>query len=363
MSTVVLSNEEIEDYIHEIGIGGKLVEIDDGSGSSVVLFVRHCSLLEKLHSKLEYKKSYAKAIQDGFMTLEDTEKLMKEKGLFSDADDEELESLYKQLEGQEKLFGMITKVPSKKERVKSNIKIINKKIEDLLFKKEQGFEHSAERKAQEAKYLYLTWRCTLDPHIKERYWDTEENFASETDIVLRRNVLVEYIQFGVGLGISTFRAIARSNLWRVRYMTSLKTGVSLFGVPLPEYSVDQLSLAYWSHFYQSVYDMLPSDRPSDDILEDDAALDAYMKSYMEEQRKDAAEARIEKGRDNNSPAWSHGDVLVTRSNPMYEDMEYSDTVESLKNKTSVDLKTTNTESERERKSIRQQRNRLRENLK
>ena len=57
-------------------------------------------------------------------------------------------------------------------------------------------------------------------------------------------------------------------------ITAVKTSDPLFGIPISDYSVDQLMVLYWSHYYQSIYEMLPDDRPEETIIEDDAALDA-----------------------------------------------------------------------------------------
>jgi hypothetical protein len=84
--------------------------------------------------------------------------------------------------------------------------------------------------------------------------------------------------------------------------------------------------------------MMPEDRPADSLIEDDAALDAYMKSYMEEINRESSAAREGKQRGGTKSAWDHGETLVMRSNPLYEDIEYSETIESIRNKDSTNIK-------------------------
>jgi len=44
-----------------------------------------------------------------------------------------------------------------------------------------------------------------------------------------------------------------------------------------------MTLMGFARFYESIYGMLPSDRPTDEIIEDDEALDAWYQSYLREQ--------------------------------------------------------------------------------
>ena len=80
MSSVDLSYEQIESLITEINLGGRIVSIEREKGSPVILFLSHCTGLDKMRAEYEYKKAYNKAIEDGFMTAEETRKLLLEKG-------------------------------------------------------------------------------------------------------------------------------------------------------------------------------------------------------------------------------------------------------------------------------------------
>ncbi|MCK5015970.1 MAG: hypothetical protein KAS32_02770, partial [Candidatus Peribacteraceae bacterium] len=212
-------------------------------------------------------------------------------------------------------------------------------LEELLSKREEGLEYSADKIAYEQKFLYMTWSGTRDPHTKERYWSTRKDFNAEVDLLFRREVFLKTINTSAGTTVGMLRYLARNNIWRIRYLSSVKTGESLFGVGLPYYSTDQLALSYWSSYYQSVYEMLPEDRPPDSMIEDDAALDAYMKSYMEEMNRESNSARESKRKGQGvKSAWDHGETLVMRSHELYEDMEYSDTIESIRNKNKSDIK-------------------------
>ncbi len=127
-------------------------------------------------------------------------------------------------------------------------------------------------------------------------------------------------------------------MWRIRYVTSQKVSDPLFGVPASQYTNDMLNLAYWSNFYQNIYEMLPRDRPSDLVIEDDDALDAYMKEYYAERtREDASERSKGKNRGKLS-AFDKEEVIVTKSNELYQDIEYDKPREAQKLKDRSDVK-------------------------
>lgn len=49
-----------------------------------------------------------------------------------------------------------------------------------------------------------------------------------------------------------------------------------------------MTLLGFARFYDSIHSMLPSDRPTDDVIEDDAALDKWYQDYVREQARKAA---------------------------------------------------------------------------
>lgn len=338
MPVADLPYEKVESIIQEISSGGRLVSVLTSSGESVNVFITHCVGPDLLRASLVYEEAYKKAVADGFLTREETRKLLQEKGVVDTSIDIKIEQLKAKIEGQETYLSKLTKVPSRRQKTIDNINALKEQLESLYFKKDEGLEYSAERAASESRYLYMAWLATKKEDCVTQYWETIEDFNNETDVIFRRNVFLKVIELHGGLDVSLLRYIARHNLWRIRYIASIKTGESLFGVPIRDYTVDQLGLVYWSNFYQSVYDMLPEHRPSNSIIEDDAALDAYMKAYMEEMDREATAAREKAGKGKGSSAWDKGEVLIMRSNPIYDDVEYSETIESAREKLSSSIK-------------------------
>jgi len=319
-----LTLEEVERYIEEIATRQRLVEIDGH-----ILIFKQPSIKLLQYAKFLHDKEYKEALNEGFLSKEDIKKILEERNIISDEDKVRLAKLYNQLEAQRVLLSKTTKVKANQDRIKKVIRRLEQDIAEIENKEKIKLSMSADIKAEEFKLLYLCWVSTYVYESGELYWPTFEDFLEERDLVFRQNVLNEFVSFQNGLPTDVIRALARSNLWRIRYMTSIKTSEPVFGIPTSEYTPDMLNLMYWSHYYQNIYEMLPEDRPPDFIIDDDEALDAYMEDYYKEHEKEVA-ARRDKKRLGNSrlSAFDQEEVIVTRSHELYEDIEYDKPKES-----------------------------------
>jgi len=326
-----LTGEEVERYLYRIFGGKYKTYIDDK-----LIGFRQPDLDIQLDSNIVYDKTLKDALANGMLSLKDLEKLILEKGLFTEEDEAQLNRLKDQLEAQEVLLSKVIRVKGKPERVKGIIAKLEKEILELRHKKSSMLLLSAENKAADDKVLYICSKCSYydDGNL---IWNAYEDVLSETNLMFKNEVLLTFLRFYNGISNEIIRYISRSSLWRIRYVSACKTGDSLFSVPTSDYTNDQLNLVYWSNFYQNVYDMMPDDRPSDLVIEDDDALDSYMKSYYEErQREDAS--RRQKQTHGKLSAFDKEEVIITKSNDMYEDMKYDKPREAQRVKDRVDLK-------------------------
>lgn len=313
-----LTIEEIECYLDQITSASKIVSIDDK-----VLLFKQPILDNKMESRRLYELEYKKSIDEGLLSTSSMKDLMKERHLITDEERRELSSLKSKLDAQKMLLAKTTKVRARQDRVKDIIHDVEKKIRDIEYKERSKFSMTAETKAEEAKVLYLCWNNCYNFLTKNLYWDLYDEFLSETDYLFRQKVTSEFILFYGGIPTKYIRSIARSNLWRIRYVTSLKTSEPLFGRPTSEYSSDMLNLAYWSHYYQNIYEMLSEDQPAEDIIEDDEALDAYMKDYYNERTRDAVARKDKNRRSGKLSAFDKEEVIVTKiASELYDDIEF-----------------------------------------
>ena len=327
-----LTVEEVEKYLLNIFCASEYVAIKDK-----VLLFKHPTNSIKQRAILIYEAAYKEAINSGMLPTSELETLIEKRNVITSEEVNRLSKLYSQLEAQEVVLAKATLVNAKQDRLKQIIRKLREDIFHIEFKKKSKLLLSADNKAEEAKTFYICSKCTYNED-GNLYWSTYEEAMKDSKIDIRNAIINSFVNFSSGYSNSIIRAIARSSLWRIRYINSMKTSERLFGIASSDYSTDQLSLTYWSSYYQNIYDMMPEDRPTDMVIEDDEALDAYMKQFYEERNKDAADRRSRANRPGKLSAFDAEEVIVTRSHELYQDIEYDTPKEAKKLKDRVDIK-------------------------
>jgi len=313
-----LTTEEIEQYLEQISAATKIVDVDDKP-----LLFKYPNVDSRLRARRIYGVEYKKALEEGLLSNEGMKKIIEERGLITEKDKLELSSLRSKLEAQKALLSKTFKVRAGQDRIKKVISNLEAEIRKIEYKERSKYSMTAETRAEEAKILYLCWANCYDFFTNKLYWCSYDLFMAEPDYLSRQQITSEFIVFYSGVPTACIRAIARSNLWRIKYVTSLKTSEPLFGVPTSEYTNDMLNLAYWSHYYQNIYEMMPEDQPSELIIEDDESLDAYLKDYYNERSQDAAARKDKKKRRGKLSAFDQEEVIVTRTaSDLYDDIEF-----------------------------------------
>jgi hypothetical protein len=327
-----LTYDEIDQHLCKIFAGEDYVYIDG-------LFFKFRFPDSKIRhmSNLIYANMYREAVENGIMPRQELEKLLNSKKFLSSEETSRLKKLESQLEAQEVLLSKTFKVKARQENIKNTIQRLRREVASLKVKVNSKFMMSAEVKAEEEKNFFICARCTYDEN-NNLYWENYTRATKEKDFGLKDKIFYQFINFYNGLSTGIVREIARSSAWRVRYVHSIKTSESLFGIPTSEYTTDQINLVYWSNYYQSIYEMMPEDRPSDLVIDDDESLDAYMKSFYEERNRDAAARKSKSKRRGKLSAFDAEEVIVTRSHELYQEIEYNIPKEAQKIKDRIDLR-------------------------
>jgi len=328
---MLLEDSEVENLITCISSGVHLKIIDN----KLIVFKFPTNII-KLEADVRYEDEYKKAIDSGLLDRSSLEELIKKRNLFTNEDQKKLDSLKSKLEAQRVLLAKTTVVKANQSRIKGIINKLTSDIAEITLQKTSKLMMSAEVRANEERSLFLCWRCTF---INDKLvWETFEDFKHSTDLVFRENVLTYFLDVNAGLPADKLRFIARHNLWRIRYVNSQKLSEALFGVPSVEYTTDMLSLAYWSNYYDNIYQMMAEDKPSDLIIEDDESLDAYMRAFYEERTREDAARRSKSKSPGKLSAFDSEEVIVTASNELYQDIEYDTPREAKKLKERADIK-------------------------
>jgi hypothetical protein len=339
-----LTHEEIDKYLEQIFTGTKIVDV----GSEILVF-KFPDAITRMKARRIYDYEYKCSLEEGLLSTEDMKKLIESRHLVTESERTKLSSLKSKLEGQKFLLAKTTKVKANQDRIKNIIHDLEYQIRVIEIKERSKLSMTAENKAEESRIFYLCWASTFDFHTDKLRWLEYDLFLHERDIEFRMNATSEFILFYGGISTSIIRFIARSSLWRIRYVTSLKTSEPLFGVSTSEYTNDMLNLAYWSHYYQNVYEMLPDSQPPESIIEDDDALDAYLKDYYDEQKREMSGRRkhrpVKGGR---LSAFDKDEVIITRANELYEDIDYDKPRESqaIQDRNLITKKTTHSSKSR-----------------
>jgi len=331
-----LTYEEVEEHLEYITTGVKLVDV-----SGLSLLFRNPETKIRMKARRIYKLEYDKSIQDGMVSNEQMRELLEQRNIVTDDDRAKLKKIESQLEAQRKVLSMTTRVRARQDRVKEIIKDLENQKNKIIAKERSKYSMTAETRAEESRILYMCWACTYDEE-DNLYWSTYTDFVNEKDYILRQSVLSEFITFYSGIPTSTIRAMARSSIWRIKYVTSMKITEELFGVPVADYSSDMLNLVYWSHYYQNINEMLPEDQPPDDLMEDDAALDAFMEEYHKERSQEVADRKHRKGNKGKLSAFDKDEVIVTKvANELYDDIDFDEPKEAarIKDKPMIQKKT------------------------
>ncbi|RKX64516.1 MAG: hypothetical protein DRP42_06265 [Tenericutes bacterium] len=307
------------------------------NGKEIHLVFEHPSIKDKLRSSFIYETKLKQAVNEGLLPIKELEVLIKERGVFSVADEADLAKLEGQLKAQKTLLSKLQNVPANIERVRKLVADLKEKIAKLTYKKYSKLHLSAESKADEYRHSYLCYTSTytLDG---ERFWSSENAYAEEKDEAFRINITNEFINFYNGKKSNIIRFIARHTLWRIRYIHSSKTAEALFDIPTAQYTTDQVNLAYWSNFYQQVYEMMPEDRPADTVIDDDDALDEYMDEYYKKQIKRVSDQQFKKSIKGSMSAFDSEEVIVTRAHELYESIKYDKPREAQRLKDATDIK-------------------------
>jgi hypothetical protein len=324
--SVVLTEEQIYDWILEILSAERLIELDLGGKREVLVFTApFCN--DKLEAAFHEKQALKQAIAEGCFLEEDIpEEFVRT--FFSVEDEEELRFVEGKVQAYENLLRKRIKGSDSYKADEKKLQEFKNKRSFYLSKRSTVNQFSAEFRAREERMFTLLSRAvrTLDRNLK---WTSKTDMMESMDSEFVYTLLSSFLEFYWGPETSVIRKIARSGQWRNIYLAASKLSSDLFGRSFKDLWEVQLSLLSYSAYYDSIYNMSISERPSEDLIEDDEKLDRYMDDLT---RKIKAEERV---RERNSisksklQAKDQDHVIVTADSKDYvkfhKEEVYSDT--------------------------------------
>lgn len=323
MPTINWSIEELQKVIDEIVSGERLVEIESKAGPMFIV-LRYPSRSEIRASEVKMSQTMHRAIKDNFLTEEQMMYHIQQRGIWTAEDDEKVEDFKEKIEKWREKLKPQDLTDKARSQITEAIELLEKKIFETEYKKEVMLINTAERKARQEKYEYLVWCCSYDPETNERIWNNYLTYCRLMDTEFKGKLLGELLRYLGGRKTEEVRYIARSNLWRISYVIAQKTNTPLFPRAVIDLTPDQTNLAWWSGYYDGIYQMMPEDQPDDRTIEDDEALDKYMEELHKERSRERQDARLNKR--NTLGAKSARNMktqLIMRENPDYMNLEYN----------------------------------------
>lgn len=327
--------EQTQFHIDEVASGQRFVYIETYKEHVLLTYP---TKYEQRLADLQLEKGLHQAKLDKFPTEEEMMEEIINRGIWTEEDQRRVDQFKIQIGIRRK---KILDPDIDPERIPYLQEAVDKLEEDIFkieIKKERMLQHTAERVSRQSKYDWLTWCIVKDPFTQERLWSNYLTYYQLADKEVKSELLSSTLRFLSGHTTEEIRFLARSNLWRVNYLSATTTNSSLFGKPVTDLTPDQLNLAWWSKYYQSIYEMLPEDQPDDRTIDNDEELDKYMEDLHKERHKDKIAAKEGKARGGHS-AMNHDTVLVFRSNDNYMDFEYDNPTDQLRKKDAVDSST------------------------
>lgn len=325
MTEEKLSFQEVEKLLESILVNKTLTRIESKQGPCFIVF-SHPTTDETIQSRFIKEKATLEALAEGLPPKEELEQTLQTKQILSPADQAKIAELEEKMKAQSRLL-QLTKIEGRRKDVQANIDRFAQEIDKLKAKTRNLLYLSAESKADEEAVLFLCWVSTYNVDGTRR-WETFQDFENETDLVLRNSLLDTFMRFNAGMTVKRVRYLARHNLWRIRYAAALKIGGPLFERGLHDLTPDQLGLLYWSNYYQSIYEMMPDDQPSSEVIDDDEALDSYMEAFFKRREEERNEGRVKRASGNRKgklSAWDRGEeLIITANHPDYMKMQYSE---------------------------------------
>jgi hypothetical protein len=315
-----ISEERIQEIILEILSGEKHIKQEYSKSIPRIIKFIYPTASSRQYCELLEEDALEEAKNEGLPLEEDMCEELQLR-LFSTEDMENLQELQTKREGFLKLLKKRIKGTDIYKRDLQRLEELDLQIQELNHKRQMIREYTAEYSAQEDKYFELLAKSTFSLDGVQ-LWENSSELLSSLTADEAYPLLNSFLEFYWGYNTKTMREVARSSQWRTMYLSSEK-GSRLTEVPAKDLPIAYLHLMSWSMFYQSIYDMLPSDRPSEETIEDDERLDQFLDRYQQRVQKETS--NLSKNSTNSRHSILDKDqVVVTAESKNYISLHKSD---------------------------------------
>lgn len=223
----------------------------------------------KIAANLLYDTIYQENLYSGFILKENLSELLVETETVSTTFDTDIKITEKTLESAKITYYKDFFLPAKT-RNKRNIIAINKVLNQAYQKKHSLDFLTLENYCENIKNEFLISKTLYDKNnnlVFEEYTNIDYLLFNEITSCIASNII----------DISTYKKIARSDLWRKIYSNSSK---NVFNGSSSSYTEEQKALLSLSSMYEKIYEN--PEAPSESIIQDDDALDGWILNQQKE---------------------------------------------------------------------------------
>jgi len=154
-----------------------------------------------LVNKIDIKKSglVSQAIREGAMTKSECSKIIKERGILTDADEKEKDELMSKISKLSKILEKESIPPQKGKKYAAEISEHRSRIIEINSEASEIINLSAEEVAERICMQYYTAECTTYADSGEKYFDGFEGFVEKSDTIIAIRALLETIYLHMDL--------------------------------------------------------------------------------------------------------------------------------------------------------------------
>lgn len=252
--------------------------------------LRHLSIKEQNYLDYMYEKELEKLLAYPYELISESEmriNLIPDK-IWTIDNEKAIDKLKKEIKASESELSSIkvtAKTKIQHNKLKRKIKLLNNVLDELIIKKYDLFNNTAESKTDEM-IKRLTAYFVLENEQEQSIWKSFEDFESNTNFEIV-NIIINKYYSSCFLDEKTIRIIARHPVWRYRWQASKENPIALFGKSIYDLTFDQNNLIYWSQAYDIIYGSI--DRPTKRIIENDKLCDIWFEDQGKKAEKSATD--------------------------------------------------------------------------
>lgn len=238
---------------------------------------------EELEINEAYIKAYEEALEDDFMTEDQSVEWMRSRNLWTDEDEEKTKQLKKDLDTlRVEIFNNRNK-SELRERIRKYIRAAEEALNKQSNKKSSFISNTCEGIAMVEKSCEFIKTCT--------YYGGDKYDFDRLSVEFVLHLFQEKM-----LSEKQIRDVARNEPWRSVWMLRDSNSYKLFSNTDRELSVDQKNLLVWSRMYDNIQESM--DCPTDDVIEDDDLLDGWFVVQRKKREKERAESDFDNSTQN-----------------------------------------------------------------